>query len=376
MDTEKLLRILTDILSDEESLGVGGKIEEMRTSVAQNNSQGFTQAKTQADEFISAFKGQATSYRFSHTEGLLLKKVGGSTFFGKGLVNRLESIFRNSGYEVLAKIDDYRTKRSDFVKKAQRLSAALTEIGVEEYRPDEYEVGIVLPDEEADFDKLTKRVRDLKLLLGALAEATGTSRDHLKVTRLSNGTFELFSLQPAEVAVLLSSLLLNVSAIWDKITQFRKRMNDTDKDELLSPEAKKKIKDTLKEETENIKREILEEMPDKFVEGLNKKLDEGRKNEIRNQIRIGVHAIFAGFEAGVEIDVTPIRVETEGEPSAKETKMVAAIEKTNAQLKAIYELPPEMKKLPFALPAPKEIATEKKAKKTSSKKKRDDGQVQ
>lgn len=350
MDTEKLLRILKDVQQDEQDLTLASKIDTIKNSVAQNNPSSFSAAQEQLTDLLKQVRETAITYGYSHTETLLLKKIGGAQYFGKGLSEELEAIFSGKSFELVAKIDELRTQRNEFIKKAQRLATGLTDIGIQEYRPSEYEVGIVLPMEEADLDKLGRRMRDIKLLLSALSEASGTTQASVKITRLSNGSLEFFSLQPYEVAVLLSTLLLNVSMIWDKVAQFKKKIGDTEKDPLLSDEAKGEIKKALEKETAKIKKEILEELPDKFIKGLDKKIEAGRKNEIRNQVRVSVRAIFAWFEAGIEIDITPIRVTNGTNEPEKNAESVRAIEQTNQRLGEIYRLPPEVKKLPFTLP--------------------------
>lgn len=359
MDAEKLFRILKDIQQDEQNLGISSKIDAIRSSVAQNNPDGFTSALTQLTDFLKQIRETSLVYSYSYTENLLLEKIHGTPYFGKGLILRLETIFTVRSFELIAKIDEYRNQRNDFIKKAQRLATGFTDMAIEEYRPDAYEVGLVLPEQESDLDKIARRIKDLRLLLSGLSEVVGVEQKNIKITRLSNGSFELFSLQSFEVATLLSTLLLNVSMIWDKIAQFRNRIADTDKDSLLSIEAKKEIKETLTKETNKIKEEILDDMPEKLLKDFGKKLEDGRKNEIRNQIRISVRTVFAWFEADIKVDITPIRVADQVNKSEKELKMITAIEETNERLQTMYQLPSEIKKLPFKLPEPEETLEDK-----------------
>lgn len=362
MDAQKLFRILKDLETDESDLGITTKLDAIRTSVGQNNPDGFAAAQTQLTELLTQLRETSITYGYSHTENLLLKKVGGGAYFGKGLVAQLETMFSGRSFELTTKLDQFKSQRADYIKKAQRLATGFGDMGIEEYRPNAYEVGVVLPEEEADLDKFARRIRDLKLLLSALGEAAGVEEKTIKITRLSNGSLELFSLQPYEIATLLSTLLLNVSMIWDKVAQFRRKMEETDKDPLLSAEAKKEIKATLAKETEKIKKEILEEMPEKFLKEVGKKMEAGRKNEIRNQIRISVRAIFAWFEAGIEVDITPIRVAQDATTTEQQSATIESIEKTNDRLREIYQLPPEIKKLPFQLPDPEEVPEDKEKK--------------
>lgn len=104
-----------------------------------------------------------------------------------------------------------------------------------------------------------------------------------------------------------------------------------------------KMAEILREETEKIKSEIMNNLPEEFLA----KLEKGRANEVRNKIRLSVQAIFAWFGIGIELDITPIRVDS-NDPEDERRKF--DVQRTNASLQKIYQLPPELKKLPFELP--------------------------
>ena len=106
--------------------------------------------------------------------------------------------------------------------------------------------------------------------------------------------------------MLLSTLFLNISLIWEKINELRRNIKKPGEDKNLSQDAKKKLKQIFEEEINKVKEEILKELPDKILE--KSKLEKGRRYEIRNQINISLKAIFGWFEMGVELDITPVRM--------------------------------------------------------------------
>ena len=100
-------------------------------------------------------------------------------------------------------------------------------------------------------------------------------------------------------------------------------------------------------------------MPERCLKEF-KKQDLGRKNEIRNQISISIGTIFAWIEIGIEMDITPVRVDSPDGVLDQEVGQIATIQETNAKLQEIYKLPKELKQLPFKLPKLQESDTEGK----------------
>lgn len=347
MDAEKLFRILKDIQREEEELKINEKIDSLRNNIAQNNPEASKIAQTELEELIKQVQENGISYNFSRTESALLERVNGTDYFGEGLIDEFEKTFSLRSFELPGRLEEYRNQRNDFLQKMRRLITAFADAGIQDYRPDKYEVGIVLPGDESDVSEISKRIKELNILISAISEAAGRKRGNIVINRVSNNSLEFFSLQPVEVAVLLSNLILNISLIWEKIGRFRKRIKEIDEDASLSSAAKKKIKQVIEEEISKVKDEILKNLPDEILK--RSKLEEGRKNEIRNQIKISLRAIFGWFEIGVELDITPIRTtQPEGVPET-EKKKIDVVQRANFELREIYKLPPEMKKLPFGL---------------------------
>lgn len=130
MDTEKLFRIIKDVLQDEKSINVISYINQIRAGIAQNNPDGFTTARTQLNKLDETIKETSTSYSFSKTEQEILENLGDTGFFGSNLILNLNSYLELQGYETVAKIDQYKNERTIFIQKIERLVNSFTELGV------------------------------------------------------------------------------------------------------------------------------------------------------------------------------------------------------------------------------------------------------
>lgn len=352
MDTEKLLRVLNDARNDEKGLGISAKIDEVRNLLAQNNPTGFGSAHEKLTALILLAEGSAV-FDFRPTESSLLETVGGAAYFGQGLVGKLREVAETRSFEQMGKLDEYRAARTAFVSKMDKLVTSLNELGVKEYRPEEWEVGITLPDEAADADKLVSVLTDLRKLFVVLAEASGETTAPIKITRAGNGTIELFSLQSVGVAVLFTTLLNNVGDIWEKIGKLKNEKEEVSKKNHFDKDTKDGVHKLIDEQIKKLRDEITNEMPDRIMKAAKVKLKDDRSNEVRNQIRASLKVVLAWLQVGIELEVTPVRVQetktAEGAPDAKEVELLATASKTNFKLREIYKLPPAVRALPPGL---------------------------
>ncbi len=354
MDTEKLFRIIKDVLQDEQNINVVSFIDQIRAGIAQNNPDGFSNARNQLDILEESIKTNSVSYSFSKTEQEALINLGDTGFFGSDLILNLNSYLKLQGYEGVAKIDQYKNERNTFIQKIQRLSTSFTELGIKEYRPENPEVGIILPVTQGDADTVYRKIHEFNLLIKTVQELVGSEEKKVKIDRVSNGTLEFFTSQPVAVVVVVTTILANISQIWDKIATLRKKKSDTDSDPVISDSAKAEIKKIIDKDINAIKKEIEEKLPQSIIDKYaSKDLKEERKNEIRNHIRAKAKLIFSWFEIGIEVDIVPVRVSSSDEstPEQKEEmkNVISEIRTTNHLLQQIYSLPQEIKQLPFKL---------------------------
>jgi hypothetical protein len=281
-----------------------------------------------------------------------LKQLGGYEYFGAGLINRLNAISKSPSYEMLVKVDEYKNQRAEFLRKLDLLSESFTNIGIKDYRPDSYEIGIVLPSEQDSAENVSKKIREFELLIKDVQELVGSEEKTVKITRVSNGSLEFFTSQPVEVVVVLTTILANVSQIWDKVSSLKKKQKEDGDSKILSDKAKGEMKKILDAEIASVKKEIEDELPEKILTTAHKTLEKGRKNEIRNSISMRVKVIFKWLEIGVELDIVPTRMtspEQAANDGTSQAEILSTVKETNRALRKIYALPPEVKRLPFKL---------------------------
>ncbi len=351
MDTQKLFRILKNLQKDEQAFAIKSKIDDIRNKLAENTQASFDSVQTTLDTLIKSFEETSVPYSFSNTENIILHNIKGETFYGRGLINTLKSIASLKSFDSIVQLDQYRQKRNEFITKIDKIASGFSEIGIELYEPEMCEIGIVLPDNQNIVDDFEKRIKEFRIFLRAITEASGETTEELKITRISNGTFEIFSLQNIMVVEVFTTLLLNISEIWDKISKLRQKIVSNEEDKEIGTESKKEIKKTLEKEIENAKNDILEKLPEKIIKGLNKKDRKNARtdNEIKTQVKIAVNIMFQWLKIGVEVDITPIRLERViAEQPEKYKTTEKEMRTTNLKLMDIYELPPAIKELPEA----------------------------
>ncbi len=360
MDTERLLRILTDLESDENLLAISDKVGKIRADLAQNNQEGYQLAIEDLNAFKKEAEEKSIIYNFSRTENIILQTINGAEYFGQGLTYSLENINLTRGFEVLKKIDDFIAERNQFLAKIKKIKSDLLELGIKEYKPDQYEIGIVLPNDVGTANNVHKIIKDFELLIVAIQELVLDRKEEVKITRLNNNSLDFFFSQQFAVAVALTTLLANLIVIWDKIAGLNKQILETDGHSSFSEESKTRIKEIIKKEITAAKQEIFEKIPEKVLQHVKKEVDAGRKNELVNQIRIKLKAAFKWFELGVEVDIIPVRIENQvkvstpedleaGQKEEYKKEINQLFKKTNHSIQEFYKLPLDIRKLPFQL---------------------------
>jgi hypothetical protein len=350
MDAGKLLRVVHDSQNDEKTLSVAAKIDAIRNDVAQNNAAGVEAARQKFEELRSTITAQSISYTFSTTETRLLEEIGAEAYVGKGLIEHLQSILSSRGFEMTAMVDDYRAKRTEVINKMGRLVVALQEVGIQEYRPAEDEVSIVLPEEDGDLQKLQKHLGKFKRVLTVIAEITNADYQHVSISRVSSGSpLEFFSLQSVDTAALLSDLFRNVAWAWQKVKKLQQKAEAVEGEDLLDDNSKRVYRDALAVQASRELDRIESELPDQLLQRANRQPDPARVHEVKQELKAAVHFVFGWLNGGIELDITLSRKQTTSETGEEQRDPEKAniMREANAALQEVYKLPKKDRVLPL-----------------------------
>jgi hypothetical protein len=154
MDTGILLRLIDDLIDDENELKINNNLNALKTGLTQSKTNQPTAGKMIADN-VALLKINATSgyyERFTKSYFKTLEEIGGLDFFGENLLNKVDEIFEKEQYSVdnqIKEITKLHSERVVFIKKITETKTNLDFLKQQpHFHTDEtYEIGIIIPDQ-------------------------------------------------------------------------------------------------------------------------------------------------------------------------------------------------------------------------------------
>lgn len=356
MDTGKLLRLLRDLLALEKIIDIKGKLEEMRTKAAMNNAEGLNAATEIANALVEAMNAGIPS-GLKGVENHILQAVGGQSYFSSGLTERLNAILAGPSYAVAPTLAELNKARDEFLTHAQSLVLAFEAVGIKEYRPDEYEVEFVVPEDQGDLVTLGRRLDDFKKVLTAVAQLSDTesAMGRVRITRISSGSpFQFFAGQDVTGALNLANIFMIVGQVATAIGRLRKKKNEEAKGKDLDATAKEEVEKAIDGQIKRLRDNLLENVPDQVLTKLDK---DGTDGEIRNKVRMVLDIVLGWFKFGIQVDITPIRVTVSSESQTATTtqEIPKSIAEVGKILEEVHQLPKEvLSLLPASLDEPQD----------------------
>lgn len=217
MDTGKLLKIIADIKEEEAKGKIQARLQNIADFLTQDDPASVNAERDSIkNSVISSRLGEYATSDFH-----ALEQLGVSHLFGPGLYQSLEEVLNSQTHEVRVKLSELITERE---QKMNALVQAGTSLGVLDFKSrklnnDEYEIGFVLPDAYSEMIRTEKAIRDLRIFLDALADATGHPQSH-QIKYVSNGTIELFITAGLELVENFASVVSTLVEIYGIIQLF------------------------------------------------------------------------------------------------------------------------------------------------------------
>jgi len=318
MDTGILLTLIDDLLDDEKEFLINKHLNDLKTGLAQSKTNQADAGK-QISENIAYIKENASKgyyEKFTKSYFKTLEEIGGTGYFGKNLLERIDAIFSTQQYSIdnqIKSITKLHSNRLNFIKKIEETKSNLKFLNLEpHYHTEEiYEIGIIIPDEnELHYaSSLENSIHNWNLIIKGLSELTGHGTEEIKIERVNNGCIELIIEQVFDVAASLGDILKSLVSVYFVIDKVKTHIKGLKK-EGVSEKNLKPIEDSQAEKLE----EEIEKLIDKIIKEYKiKSLDEGRENELKTQLKKGIKYIAKSIEKGIEVEIIPPYVDTEEE---------------------------------------------------------------
>lgn len=318
MDTGILLRLIDNLIDDENDFKINGNLNNLKTGLTQSKSNQANAGKLIADN-INAIKENATNgyySRFTRSYFKTLEEIGGLDFFGENLMSKIDEIFTKEQYSIdnqIKEITQLHKDRIAFIKKITETKTNLDFLNQKpHYHTDEvYEIGIIIPDKDNLHyaDSLENSIHNWNLIIKGLSELTGNGTEDIKIERVDNGCIELIIEQVFNVAASLGDILKELVSTYLIIEKVRNHIKGLKKEGV----PQKDLKPIEDSQAEKLEKEV-DKLTDKIIKDYKvKNLEKGRENELRTQLKNGIKYIAKSMEKGVELEIIPPYAETDEE---------------------------------------------------------------
>lgn len=339
MNVERLHAIAIGLESDFEVTGVLAKIKAIRDAlqnqIAQPQQPAHQQQVAEAYTELREALAEAESNHFPPTWKQVLEELEVEDLLGERLLDRIAGVFsRNQITPSVAQqeIDAIATEIEKLHETVSELTGAFDHlsIGAEELDPGTCELGVIVPRDAVNnnFKDFARELDHLDKTFSPFAELATGNRPGFTIRSISSTDLTVFLDLVPEIAACLVVAVERVVALYKNLLEIRTLRQgmvdqgvdegslqgvDSFADKHMEKGIKELVKELLAEHGENIER--------------------GRKNELKNELTIGLNGIANRIDKGynIEIRVEPLEedegVEEDGErePSA-EAQVLSKIE--------------------------------------------------
>ncbi|MHB8913826.1 MAG: hypothetical protein ACYC4I_02340 [Minisyncoccota bacterium] len=318
MDTGKLLKIIQDIQSDEQTLKLQAIFQNIFNFYVQNNPDGLNNEESTLLERISQAK--VTGYVL--TDFSALQKLNVAQFFGDGARDSLRDILSKQAHEVKPILEKFIQERQDTLNNLNKLGDSLKAFRLEAriLSGQQYEIGFALPANYQDIANLERLLGDVKNFLNHLAEVGG-EKTQLKITSVSNGSIQFFievGIKVAEHFDLILGYALKIYAAGKMCADLKKGY------EHFTQGRKRQVDELAEAEYKETKEHLVDDMV--------KSLGITKPEEI-TAIRQLFNKVLRHLENGVAAEVRTPAIEAPREPAEADTvevkKQLAAQKKAH-----------------------------------------------
>ncbi len=262
----------------------------------------------------------APSDDFSPAWKQILEELCLAELLGKNLKNKLENIFHRTlitpataqkeVIEILTSLQQFNEAIDNIIN-----SFDIFHIGAEELEPGECEIGLLVPRKAVDnsLDKLGKELNELNFIFNTFSELVTGKKETHEIKTLSSSDLLIYLNVLPGVAACLAYAVDKIINSYKNLIEIRKLQNELK--DLGVPNEKTK---GIKEHTNSLMGGEIEKITVEIDEKFCTVNDDGRRNELKNAIRISLNKVANRIDKGYNIEVRaePLEEPEEGKEAS------------------------------------------------------------
>lgn len=316
MDASKLLRVLKDLTSSDES-SIQELLANLTSYIQSNNSENIAST---IDELETEINIEAI-IKYNQSDIEILEKIGGRYYFGGWGKYQLNNLLTDHSYDITKTVDgliEYAKERKELTERITRVYDDLVELNIKVHEPigDVFEIGLLMPTKytHQKITFITKELNRWDKIFKTFKELTGETPEDTELNFVSNGSLQFFIDNSPEVAVCLAVTIERVVNIYKKIIDIRVtrlKLKELGISVIEQKLIEKQEKEILNKEIDKIALDIVKEFALKSIET-------GRANELKIAVKGHVAYIAKCIDGGMTIEINPPVVDLTKNLSDKE----------------------------------------------------------
>src|SRR6266508_1666178 len=326
MNAERLhmvARAVADELASFDLVDLVGRLRSSLEALANNPSDAGAQQQVSGARNQLAGLAGAPSNTWPPTDRQILDELGISDILGERLLGRIEDILGRNEITPSVARDEIAPIHDRLTEVAHGLSQLLDGLAFfgisQDDLADEFEVGVAIPRgaEKNKLPELGVELVELQRILAPFEELAGEGRPDFEVRAIASSDFSVFLLAAPGIVLVLAQALNAIVDTYQKILDIKRVRTEMAN---LVPEDK---------------------LSDELVASSG--LDDGRKNELRVEVKWSLNRIANRIDGGYSIDIRA--PEPPEEPGVEEGGEDSEAARERARLLAIREFAATIRRL-------------------------------
>jgi hypothetical protein len=321
MNAERLhviaLVVLDDLKQTNAEALLGAIVQSLQNQINQPQQPQYQQQVVDNLRALEQALSNAPSNAFSPAWKSIIKEIAGEALLGEELKVKIQEIFQRNQITPSIALEEIRSLHTALSKFRSALEQVVTgfgylNIGKEELKPGECEVGILIPRSlvQSKLKDFGQELSELDKVLGVFSELVTGSRPGYEIRSISSSDFWVGLGIAVGVLSCITQVLDNLTSVYERIAKWKIARTELLNDG-VPPDTLKGLEDYATTIIVDVIKEIAQSLLDKYW----KDKDEGRRNELAVELEFSLKKIAERIDRGVnfEIRVGPIEKQAEGE---------------------------------------------------------------